>query len=64
MQHGALRVLASSRLGDRFGPCQIAGKVVNEELLDCGHFQFAFERGAIDFKFGRDRFVSLDISAA
>src|SRR3974390_151282 len=44
LQHGALRKLALSRLGDIDGACQIAGQAVDKEVFYWGHLGDASER--------------------
>src|SRR6185437_4368547 len=43
LQHGSLRKLALSRLGDIDGACQIAGQIVDKEVLYGRHLGDALE---------------------
>jgi len=61
LQHGSLRELALSRLGDIDGARQIAGEIVDKEVLYGCHLGDALERGAVDLVF---RFAGLHAAGA
>src|SRR6476659_3192735 len=61
LQHGSLREFALSRLGDIDGARQIAGEIVDKEVLYGCHLGDALERGAVDLVF---RFAGLHAAGA
>ena len=64
LQHGPLGKLARSRLGDSDGARQIAGQIVDKEVLYWSHLSDALERGGIGFVFRRRLFLGLHAAGA
>src|SRR5215831_8865588 len=64
LQHGSLRKLALSRLGDSDGAREIAGQIIDKEVLYWSHLGDALERRGVDLVFRRRLFVGLHAADA
>ena len=64
LQHGPLGKLARSRLGDSDGAREIAGQIIDKEVLYRSHLGDALERRGVDLVFRRRLFVGLHAADA